>query len=386
MKEKYLFPPEIIHHTVENLFVKHSKPFYAIYFSTVAILLACLASLPFIWVEISSQSRGIIKSANESSQIQAVVYAKVLKSKLKENKAIMASDTLLVLDAGHLDQQITAHREKIAMNTRFMNDLKALANGDYRPRTSKYQSESNQYRSKLNELSVKLQLLKKEFELAEHLYNEKVNTQLEYFQKKNQYESALSEKEYLEQQYKNGWQAELTQLETENQSLTASIAQVAEQMHQYVITSPCNGTLMQITQLSPGSFVVPGQILAQISTDTELLAECYVSSSDIGFISVGQPVRFHFDTFNHHQWGLGQGEVTAVSADVVSIDNQPFFKVKCSLDTKQLSLKNGRSANLHKGMTLTGRFVLTKRTLAQLLFDKLDNWMNPSMSAENRNP
>ena len=41
------------------------------------------------------------------------------------------------------------------------------------------------------------------------------------------------------------------------------------------------------------------------------------------------------------------------------------------------SLKNGYSRPLKKGMTLQARFVITKRSLWQLVYDKIDNWLNP---------
>lgn len=35
-------------------------------------------------------------------------------------------------------------------------------------------------------------------------------------------------------------------------------------------------------------------------------------------------------------------------------------------------------------MTLTGRFMITKRSLFQLLYDKTDNWLNPKITENER--
>ena len=131
--------------------------------------------------------------------------------------------------------------------------------------------------------------------------------------------------------------------------------------------------------IQPGSFVSPGQKLAEISPEDKLIAECYVASSNIGYIKNGQTVRFQFDAFDYNQWGLLKGEVTKISEDVIVIDKQPVFKVRCKLPSTYLQLKNGQKGYLKKGMTLTGRFILTRRTLFQLLFDKVDDWLNPKM-------
>ncbi|WP_169704813.1 hypothetical protein [Runella slithyformis] len=59
------------------------------------------------------------------------------------------------------------------------------------------------------------------------------------------------------------------------------------------------------------------------------------------------------------------------------MNEQPFFRVKCRLETPSLKLQNGYAVRLQKGMTLQARFVVIKRTLAQLLFDKAEDWFNP---------
>jgi HlyD family secretion protein len=51
--------------------------------------------------------------------------------------------------------------------------------------------------------------------------------------------------------------------------------------------------------------------------------------------------------------------------------------VKSSLDKDNLILKNGSVGKLKKGMTLTSRFFLTKRSAFQLLFDEVEDWFNP---------
>jgi len=46
-----------------------------------------------------------------------------------------------------------------------------------------------------------------------------------------------------------------------------------------------------------------------------------------------------------------------------------MFEV-CSLGQKFLELKNGYPGKLNKGMTLQARFVVTRRSLWQLIYDK----------------
>ncbi|WP_449436777.1 hypothetical protein [Pedobacter steynii] len=61
-------------------------------------------------------------------------------------------------------------------------------------------------------------------------------------------------------------------------------------------------------------------------------------------------MRFQIDAFNYNQWGLAEGKVLDISDDIIIINNnQPVFKVKCSLDQNYLILKNGYKGYLKKG-------------------------------------
>ena len=63
--------------------------------------------------------------------------------------------------------------------------------------------------------------------------------------------------------------------------------------------------------------------------------------------------------------------------DFVEMENQPLYRIKCRIKQQQLSLQNGYSASLKKGMTFQARCMVSRRTLFQLLTDKAEDWLNP---------
>ncbi|WP_169704525.1 hypothetical protein [Runella slithyformis] len=71
-------------------------------------------------------------------------------------------------------------------------------------------------------------------------------------------------------------------------------------------------------------------------------------------------------------------DFTIPPASGASKPNEAFFRVKCRLATTALKLQNGYETRLQKGMTLQAGFVVTRRTLSQLLFDKVEDWLNPN--------
>lgn len=374
---KQIFPAEIIKNTTEYQYAKNNQPFNYIYLSLIFLLLGIIIVLPLIHIDITTQGRGIIKTRLESSPIQTGTYGLVEHSWLSEGQKVFKGDTLLILNTDNIKEQINHISKSITDNTIFINDLSKLIVNKQNLQSPKYSQELIQFQAKVEEYDIKLELLKKEYATAEYLFCEEVIAEIEYQQKKSNYETLLAEKKLFERQKINQWQAEKTELEFQNKKLASDHTKQIKDKNQYVVTAPTSGTIFQTKGIQSGSFLSPGQTVAQISPDEEIIAECYISPSDIGFIKMGQAVNFQIDAFNYNQWGLIEGKVSGISEDIISIDNTPVFKIQCQLIAKNLQLKSGHKGYLKKGMTLTGRFFLSNRTLYQLLYDKMDDWLNP---------
>ena len=134
--------------------------------------------------------------------------------------------------------------------------------------------------------------------------------------------------------------------------------------------------------MQAGSFLVASQPIAHISPTDNLLVESTVSPNDIGLIKLNKKVKFQLDAFNYNQWGLLTGSVTAIDKNITIQENQAYFKVRCALDAKELKLKSGYKTQVSKGMTLTTRYTITNRSLFDLLFDKVEDWLNPKISKQ----
>ena len=56
-----------------------------------------------------------------------------------------------------------------------------------------------------------------------------------------------------------------------------------------------------------------------------------------------------------------------------------YFKVKCKLQQKFLVMKKtGLKGYLKKGMVANVRFMITKRSLFDILYQNIDEWINPT--------
>ena len=154
--------------------------------------------------------------------------------------------------------------------------------------------------------------------------------------------------------------------------------QCSEELSNRIVLSPTGGEIIQSSDIQTGSIVTPGQKIAEISPEGELVATCFVKPADIGLIHENQKVKIQVDAFNYNEWGMLQGDIIDISDDMI-IENGSvaYFRVKCKPEKTFLSLKNGLKAEIKKGMSLSTRIVVIRRSLFHLLFDKADKWFNP---------
>ncbi|MGB5782175.1 MAG: HlyD family efflux transporter periplasmic adaptor subunit, partial [Eudoraea sp.] len=324
-----------------------------------------------------------IKPDQERIAINSINSGKVLYSNLHSNKYVKKGDVLLVIKSDVLDDQIALTEYETQKFTMQSEDLKYLINdrniSSGKIKSPKYRKEYFQYQEKKNEYNTRLKKIKVDHERNELLFSKGVIAKVQYEDIKLEYDLALNSFYQFRNQQISTWQATLSELETFLITTENKNSQFKKAKSEYIITAPLDGTLINLSGIEKGSIISSGVILGEISPDTELLAECYISPLDIGLIRESKPVNFQMDAFNYNQWGLATGKIIDISEDVEIIENQPIFKAKCRINEEYLQLKNGTKGKLGKGMTFYARFELAERSLYQLLYDKIDDWINPGL-------
>ncbi len=377
---KQLFPIEIVEYSNQKYWVKRNVKSKIIYITIIGVIAIGILVLPLVKVDLSSQSRGSIRSMNENNTLQSVISAEIERINLFENQDVKEGDTLVWLRTDVIDEQINRLAEKLSENREFIVDIASLLQGNSNKITSpKYRAEYSQSLSKISHQQVSLTQADNEYKTSKKLYEKGVESKFDFEQNENKYNLSKSQLTSVIQELRNNWQTEQTRLELENKDIQSQLLRLEKDKTQYYIIAPISGNIVQQTGVKKGNFITAGQTLSQIVSGEDLMVECYVSPSDIGYIYEHQDVNIQMDAFDYRQWGLLKGKVKEIISDVVEIDNQPFFRIRCSIEQNYLTLKNGHKGNLKKGMTLTGRFTLAERSLADLLFDKVDNWMNPKI-------
>ena len=379
-----IFPKEIIEQSTEAHFAKFNSNSKKIYLIFILAILIGFASLPLVNIPITQQSRGVLRTLEENNKLFANVYAQIDSINIKENTTVNIGDTLVILNTEKLDHELKSNQDFISRNQIFIEDVSAVFLGkENQIQTNLYRKDFTEYKQKKKEFKNKIGQLKKDFLIHKKLYKKEVITESEFDKKKYAYDNAKHALKLYVQQKRYEWQSKKDKLLEENLKRKAQIEQISKEKENYILKAPISGFINNYTGIKKGNFVSPGQVFSNITPVGKLLVECYISPTDIGYISKNMDVVFQFDAYNYNQWGLGHGKVIEISHDVFQENQSVFFKVKCSLDKESLELKNGYKGNLKKGMTLTGRFHLTERSLLELLYDKLDDWLNPRLQNSN---
>lgn len=355
----------------------------SIYISILILIIGCILSLPFVSVPISSSAPGIIRSQKENTKLVSVVNGRVIASKFENNNQIIKQgDTLIVITAEQLDTQKQLQSSQRSDYLAQLNDLSKLSNGQfYNLQTDQFQKELSSMKEKIAQVENQLSLAKKDYDRAKILYDQGVIPKSEYDKYYYDYHGLVPQISGIKEQQLALWQAQKRDVERNLRTLGAEVIRIDQEQKNYYIIAPISGRLVNFSGIVKGNFIIQGQNIGEISSDNFLVAECLVPPKDIGFIKLGQNVKFQIDTYNYNQWGLLNGKVKVIDQNLTvnQQTGEAYFRVLCSMDENFLQLKNGYKGKIGKGMTLTARFHLIDRTLWQLIFDRVDDWFNPNL-------
>lgn len=363
--------------TLENLIAKNKTKSISIYVVVVLAIAVFVALLPVIKVDISSQSRGIIRSKTDNVPVATVVSGKIVAIQLKNNALVHKGDTLLTISKENLETEKQLNDTIYNTNETILQDLEMVLKGISNLQTSLIREEYYKFATQKAELQSKVAQAQINYNRYKTLFDKGVIAKAEF--EKYQFELQFTKQalnSFVKQQMAN-WQNKKNELTLQLKNITGSNNKLNIEAKNYVLIAPITGTIENFNGVQAGSFLNASQPIAHISPVDNLIVESTVSPNDIGLIKRNQKVKFQLDAFNYNQWGLLTGKVIDIDKNITLQENQAYFKVRCALDAKELKLKSGYKTQVSKGMTLTTRYIITRRSLFDLLFDKVDDWLNP---------
>jgi HlyD family secretion protein len=147
------------------------------------------------------------------------------------------------------------------------------------------------------------------------------------------------------------------------------------------LKAPQAGTVKDLATHTPGTVVQPGTILLTVVPQGEpLLAEVWVSNTDAGFVTAGQPVRVKLTAFPFQKYGMVEGRVKHVSADATDRQDKDLaarggaagvetglnYRALVELTAPLISVQ-GATLRLAPGMHASAEIVLGTRSVLEYL-------------------
>lgn len=384
---KQLFPKEIIESSQEANFSKHTVKSRVIYSVIVFFLVGAICVLPFIYVDVGVRSNGLIRPVTEVVQLSSPISGNIQTLNVSENSFISQGDVYATIEAPEIKERLRFNSLRFEQLSILLSDL-SLLNQTKKPdlidlntlQSPRYKRAYLEFRQILSNQQQRINQAKRQLDRNNILFEREVLSEAALDEARFTWQDAVNQYKLLVEQHQNQWNLDEMAFLEELDQLNSEKIRLQQELERYELRSPISGTFQNLSGLFQNSFVYANQVLGEISPDTSLIAEVYVSTGDIGLLQEGMQVRVQIDAYNYNDWGVVTGNIQSISTDVIMNEGQPLFRVRCSIDQPYLQLKNGFRGELKKGMTFQARFIVSRRSLYQLLYDKVDDWLNPSWS------
>lgn len=380
-----VFPDTILEQSSLSLFPK-TPGTGLLYYLVMIVIIVAFAALFFIEVDVHVNAPGVIKPKEDHTLITSTASGYIHPVKMAPNTYVSKGDTLFFIqsESYSVKRPMLENRQKEL--DCLLSDLRKLTTDEPEATTLEspyYQQDVLYFLSQRADADAKLKQAEAAYLRASKLQEAQVIPESEFEPVELAFRQASLAAQNIQDYQIRQWQSDITKYSNERREIEAQLRQIRIQESEAIIYSPVSGTIQQTQSLFDGSYIQAGQQIAEISPEGNLIAECYIPPKDIAFLRPGMSGRLQVSAFNPSEWGTINITVEDVFNDVsLSSDgSQTFYKVYCSLSADHLTLKNGFKGYIKKGMSVYANFSVTRRTVFQLLYDKLDNWLNPNIES-----
>ena len=180
----------------------------------------------------------------------------------------------------------------------------------------------------------------------------------------------------LTSQYRSQLQNERVETQAQLAKLDQEATKQSYRQAMLELKAPQGGIVKDLATTTIGAVVAPGTVLLTIvPKDEPLIAEIRIGHDDIGFVEPGQPVKLKLAAYPFQKYGMLEGTVKTIAADVSSANtadakaSSPVdlgFKAIVALNSQQLTAR-GQPFVLNPGMQVVAEIRQGERTVMEYL-------------------
>lgn len=356
---------DLIHRRRVNTFY----PGYAI----ILIVLGIIVALPLVKVDVVSTSGGMIRPSLEAVELFTSITGIVDSSMLADHFEVKAGDTLVWMRKDLPETRISELRDRLGRNLDHMQDIDAILFGQSPGTSTRYIQSFRMHTASTLSMQLRIDYLEDEYNAAQLLYKQQVIPLMEFEKARSEYLLACARLEDHRESYKSRLEDDLNRFTIENRHIEGELAEIRTSLQNYKIMAPASGMLSQCKTLKPGSVIQPGMKLGSISPHGELVADCYVETTDIREIQKGMMVRIRLNGKSPRACDRLESTVSQIDPDVMLLNGRAVYRVRCLIDNQN---------KLVPGMTFSASMLLYRTSVASLLTAKLNKHFNPGLARE----
>jgi membrane fusion protein, adhesin transport system len=186
--------------------------------------------------------------------------------------------------------------------------------------------------------------------------------------------------------YLQDLQAEYAKTEEDLVSAREILNQRSDALKDTRIVAPVDGIVKNIRLTTLGGVLRPSdEVLTIVPTGDELIVEAKMPPSDIAYVRLGQPASVKFDAYDSSIYGSALGEVTYISADTMSEQNQAgaevYYRVHIQVDTSPMKPHlAGERIEIQPGMTALAEIQTGRNTVWKYLTKPINKTMGEAMT------
>ena len=378
-----LVPEKLVEDSLVCYMPRLKKGNHVIYFLLILVVGGALSSLPFIYTTVSVKCYGIIRPLNERTELKAMVGGIVDSIYCKEGESLEKGAIILRFkDQGSMARSkwIESRAKQFSL---YIHDLELLSKGMLNAenfqllRSPLYREEAEKFLNLEETRQATLRKANKELEMNAELAKDKIISPKEFFDLQIEQQKISAEARAFRKSQLAAWEQALSGYRIDSIQCDQELNQLASFISSNELRTPVSGIIQDISGRYAGAVLQANETVCSISPENGLVAECFVSAANVGLLKLNQEARFQIDAFNYNYFGSITGKIISIANDFTLVNDQPMFRIRCSLDKHELFLRNGFKGSLKKGLSLQARFIIARRSLWNLLFDKMDDWMNP---------
>ncbi|MCP9820916.1 HlyD family efflux transporter periplasmic adaptor subunit [Synechococcus sp. Cruz-9H2] len=308
---------------------------------------------------------GKLEPVGTVKEVQVPVGGVVQQVLVKEGEQVDKGQVLI-----RLDTEASADRQRSVRQTIQLKEEQLRLKNQELERY--YQLNSTEQRLLAAQVRLQQDILKR----LETLEQEGASAELQVLQQRNRTQEVQGQ---LEQSAGERLRQEailnqeIQQLRSELSDLRSNLTELNVNLRYQEIRSPVNGIVFELKSKAAGFVAQGSEPVLKVVPFDKLEARVKISSSEIGFVSVGKPADISIDSFPASDFGVLEGTVRQIGSDALPPEPEDptgtgyRFPASIQLSSQQLRLKTGQQLPLQVGMSLTANIKLRKVSYLQLM-------------------